>query len=141
MLDEIISAVKPLKRSKMLVAEEALTAFLPEVESKISFRPLLNYLKEKRSEVSDIKSNFYTFLIKRFETAPHLLAPVNDVRTLEEHTDLLELLSTMLFPVVSKHEKHTFALGTPYRFEVFYYSDCFRQLFMDAGEQRLLLPT
>ncbi|MBD0285718.1 MAG: hypothetical protein ICV53_13425 [Flavisolibacter sp.] len=140
MLDEIISAVKPPRRSKMLVAEPKMTGALPDIDSKISFLPLLNYLKEKRSEVSDIKSGFYKFLIKKIEAEPELLTTINDSALLEEHSDLLELLSTMLFPVVSKHEKQTFALATPYRFQVFYYSDCFRQLFMDAHEQQLLLP-
>lgn len=140
MLDEIISASKPAKRSKMLEAQPEMTAALPEMDTKISFRPLLHYLKEKRSEVSEIKANFYKFLIKKFEAEPQLLEPVHDALTLEEHSDLLELLSTVLFPVVSKHERQTFALATPYRFQVFYYSDCFRQLFMDADEQQLLLP-
>jgi hypothetical protein len=141
MLDEIIPALKPSKRLKMLAAEPELTGVLPEVDSKISFLPLINYLQEKRSEVSNIKEQFYNYLIRKFESEPDLTHTINYVEILEEHSDLLELLSTTLFPVVSKHEKVSFALAAPYQFKVFYYSDCFRQLFMDVKEEHLLLPS
>ena len=141
MLDEIISGLRSSKRSKMLAAEQTFTKELPQIDSKISFLPLIDYLKEKRSAASDIKSDCYRYLIKKFEAEPHLSKTLTDVEILEEHTDLLELLGTMLFPIVSKYEKQTFALGTPYVFEVFHYSDCFSQLFMDEKKQHLLLPT
>ena len=43
--------------------------------------------------------------------------------------------------MLSKKEKVTFALATPYQFEVFYYSDCFDELFVDKYKQELRLPT
>ena len=140
MLDEILPAVKPPKRSKMLTAEPLMTKVLPEIQSKISFLPLLHYLKEKQADVSELKANCYKFLINKFEAEPDFSEEIGDYKMLEEHSDLLELLSTMLFPLVSKSEKQTFALATPYQFQVFYYSDCFRELFMDDEEKRLLLP-
>ena len=123
-----------------MTAGSAIKQSLPDVDSNISFLPLINYLKEKTPDVSNIKSSFYKYLVKKFEDTPELLQTISDMVVLEENSELLELLGTMLFPVVSKHEKNTFALATPYQFEVFYYSDGFRELFMDAKEERLLLP-
>ncbi len=55
MLDEIIPALKSLRRLKMLTAEPEITRSLPVVDSKISFRPFINYLQTRRSEVSETK--------------------------------------------------------------------------------------
>jgi hypothetical protein len=141
MLEEIIPVLKSQRRPKILIAEQKITAELPEIETKISFLPFINYLKEKRSEASESRSNFYYYLIRKFEAEPLLLKSIMDMHSLDEHADLLELLSTSLFPVVSEHDAISFALAVPYQFQVFYYSDRFRKLFLDDKEEHLLLPT
>jgi hypothetical protein len=140
MLDEIIPALKSLKRSKMLTAEPEITKSLPVVYSKISFRPFINYLKTRRSEVSETQEKLYSHLIKKFEEAPSLLTPIEDTGLINEHAPLMELLTTSLFPVISNHEKNNFAIAAPYQFCVFYYTENFRRLFFDTDEQHLLLP-
>jgi hypothetical protein len=140
MLDEIIPALKHHQGSEILEAEPQATGLFPQMDSKISFLPFINYLHQKKEAVSDIQSGIYNYLIEKFEARPALLDPVEDVQLLNGHTDLLELLSTMLFPVISKNEKNSFALAAPYEFRVFYYSDCFKKLFLDDTEQHLLLP-
>ncbi len=124
-----------------MTAEPEMTKMLPSVDSKISFLPLINYLKEKRSSVSGIRSGFYNYLIEKFEAEPALSEVMEDLHLLQNHQDLLELLSTLLFPVVSKNDRNSFALMAPYQFQSFYCSDCFCQLFMKEHEQRLLLPS
>jgi len=139
MLDEITFAVKPLKKSKLLQAEPTITCMLPLVTSKISFLPFMNYLKEKRSEVSETKQKLYSYLIKRFESEPSLWR-IDDVEIIHQHADLMELLTTSLFPVVGKDHHHIFALAPPYQFSVFYYSDYFGKIFFDEEQKHLLLP-
>ena len=139
MLDEIIPALEPLKRSKMLTAEPTITRSLPMIDSKISFRPFYEYLKNKRTEVSRTKEKIYLDLINEFEATPSLLKPVTDLGELYEHADLMEMLTTSLFPVIGRQENN-FALAAPYQFSVFYYTENFRKLFFDSGEQHLLLP-
>ena len=140
MLDEIITALKPFKRSKMLSAEPKITGSLPVVDSKISFRPFIEYLKAKRTEVSGTKEKLYSNLIRNFEAEPSLLNPIDDIGLVEKNADLLELLTTSLFPVIDHHEEKNFALAAPYQFSVFYYTESFRKLFFDSNEQHLLLP-
>ena len=132
--------LESLQRPKMHSADPALIEDLPVIDSKISFLPFINYSKERRSVVSDTLSNFYNDLIKKFEVEPDLLKPVQDIQLLEENGDLLELLSTSLFPVVSEYEKNSFAIAAPYQFKVFYYSDSFKNLFLDGKKKSLLLP-
>jgi len=139
MLDEITPVLKPLRISKILTAEPSITEMLPLVASRISFQPFINYLKEKRPEVSDTREKLYTYLIKRFENEPELLH-IEDVEVIQQHADLMELLTTSLFPVVASDQRHIFALAAPYQFSVFYYSDHFSKIFFDHDEKHLLLP-
>ena len=87
MLDEITPVLKPLRRSKVLTAEPTITEMLPLVASRISFQPFVNYLKEKRPEVSDTREKLYTYLIKRFEGEPELLH-IENVEVIQQHADL-----------------------------------------------------
>ena len=140
MLDEIIPTIKPGRQTRVLAATDLVTAALPPVKSKISFQPLLHFLEEKQHEVSAIKASCYRLLIKKISEELSINEDGNLDHIPAESATLLELLSSMLFPLVSKDERLTFALATPYKFQVFYYSDCFRQLFMNESETELLLP-
>ena len=140
MLQDIIPALKATRRSRMTEAEPQLTATLPPLDSTISFLPLINYLKEKRSSVSDMRSGFYNYLIEKFEAEPSLTEVIRDIKHIEEHGDLMDLLGTLLFPVVSREEKNTFALTAPYQFKAFFCSECFCQMFLDRCDEHLLLP-
>lgn len=140
MLDDILTVLKPTNRSKMTEAEPQLTASLPSIDSKISFRPLVTYLKEKRSTVSDMRSGFYNYLIEKFEAEPALSEVIKDIKLIEDHDELMDLLGTLLFPVVSHEEKNTFALTAPYQFKTFFCSDCFCKMFLDNCGEHLLLP-
>jgi hypothetical protein len=140
MLDDILTVLKPTNRSKMTEAEPQLTASLPPIDSKISFRPLITYLREKRSTVSDMRSGFYNYLIEKFEAEPALSEVIKDIKLIEDHDELMDLLGTLLFPVVSQQEKNTFALTAPYQFKTFFCSECFCQMFLDKCGEHLLLP-
>src|SRR5687767_12639798 len=140
MLDEMIPGLKPLESARMIFPDASITASLPVIKSRISFRPFIDYLKNKRSTVTGTKERLYNFLINKFESEPSLSQPIEDLGVLNKHAEFMELLTTSLFPVVGDEEKHNFALAAPYQFSVFYYSDNFRKLFFDNEEQHLLLP-
>lgn len=140
MLDELIPALKPLKRSKMLTAEPAKLQSLPVIKNTISFGPFVEYLRSKRSAVSETRERLYNYVINRFESQPSLLKPVDNIGLMDEHADLMELLITSLFPVIGSQQKYSFAIAAPYEFSVFYYSEHFRKLFFDGEEEHLLLP-
>ncbi|MCU7552892.1 hypothetical protein OCK74_27480 [Chitinophagaceae bacterium LB-8] len=140
MLQEVFSAAPTLHHPRMLTPLPSLTAELPELESKISFLPFVSYLKDKLPKVSETTSKFFTQLIDNLERRPALLSPMNNLSSLEEQSELLEMLCTALFPVVSEHEKNSFALSVPYQFQIFHHSEPFARLFLDQTKEHLLLP-
>lgn len=139
MLEEVISVSKSQRKSKTLSPSSDFTHDLPAVDSKISFLPFVNYLKNKRPLVSETIERYYEYLIDKFESGDYLLNQVNNLHN-EEQNGLLEILTTSLFPLVTEHERISFALAAPYQFEVFYYSDSFKKMFIDEQEKHLLLP-
>ena len=140
MIEEIISEAKPRRIPKLLAAKQTLTDKLPAFDSKISFQPFINYLKKQLPVTTGIKTEFYQFLIQKFESRPALTDNAGIMLMPDENADLLELLSNSLFPAVGEDEKNSFALGVPYQFKVFYHSNSFKELFLDDEQELLLLP-
>ena len=139
MLDDIAPSLNSSRKSKIFSPEPDVCEKLLLVDSKVSFSPFVNYLKEKRESVSETREKVYSYLIKKFESEPSLLYP-EDLDVIHEHSDLMELLTTSLFPMVANDHKHIFALAAPYQFSVFYYSDYFSEIFFDEEKKHLLLP-
>ncbi len=140
MSEMIAPAIRPANNLKILAANINSSDNCLSIDSKISFRPFLNYLKDKIHDSSDSRSGIYNYLIEKFEESPALLEPVTDEHVLEENHDLLEMLGTTLFPVVSEEGKNVFTMGVPYEFSVFNYSTPFKKLFIDETGGHFLLP-
>src|SRR4030095_276454 len=113
MLEEIAPALKPSGKSKVFSPEPDVCEKLLLVEGQVSFAPFINYLREKRECVSETREKVYSYLIKRFESEPSLLYPEN-LDIIHERSDLMELLTTSLFPMVASDHRHIFALAAPY---------------------------
>ncbi|HEY6506049.1 MAG TPA: hypothetical protein VIZ28_18870, partial [Chitinophagaceae bacterium] len=139
MLEDIAPAIRPSQRVKVMTALPGSRKEDLVFDSHISFLPFINYLKSRSAGNTDIRSRFYNYLVDRFEAVPDLLEPINDSRLLSEHSDILELLGTSLFPVVADPEKNIFTLAVPYQFSIFSESGSFRKLFVD-GEDHFVLP-
>ena len=107
-------------------------------DSQVSFLPFINYLKNKSAGNSDTRSRFYNYLVEKFESEPALLKPVIDSNLLSKHSDLLELLGTSLFPVVTDPEKNIYTFAVPYQFSIFSDSSPFRKLFVDEHDHFVL---
>jgi hypothetical protein len=140
MLEEISPAARPIKKVTMLATTQGSTEGNLFFDSKISFLPFVNYLKDKLTGSSNTTAKIYNYLIERLEAEPALLQPVEDINLLNENEDLLELLGTALFPVVAEQGKNIFAMAVPYQFTFFNYSTPFRKLFTDEREEHFLLP-
>src|SRR3989337_3126610 len=139
MLEDIAPAIRSSKKVKVLTALPGSTGEDLVFDSHISFLPFINYLKSKSAGDADTRSRIYNYLVERFEAEPALLQPIKDSSVLSEHSDLLELLSTSLFPVVTDPEKNIFTLAVPYQFSIFNDSASFRKLFVN-GEEHVILP-
>ncbi|HZI53501.1 MAG TPA: hypothetical protein VFD56_07360, partial [Chitinophagaceae bacterium] len=124
MLEEIAPSIRPLKEVKVITSAHCLEDEELPIDSKISFLPFIDYLKEKSSATSDIRTGFYRYLIQKFESEPKLMQPLENTSVLNDNEDLLELLTTSLFPLVSDSER-IFSLAMPYHYTIFNYSDSF----------------
>ena len=140
MIEEIIPTFTPHRTVKMLSADNGIINKLPPIDSHISFLPFVNFLKDKLAITSGTRSDFYRYLIRKFEGEPELLHEVKDVQILDDHGELMELLCTVIFPVVSDEQKNTFTLSAPYQFNIFSYSESFKKLFIDEAETTLKFP-
>ena len=138
MLEDIAPAIRSPQRVKVLTTSPRSTEDSLAFDSSISFLPFINYLKKKSVGNIDTRSRFYNYLVQRFEAEPALLEPIKDNNLLDKNRDLLELLGTTLFPVVSEPEKNIFTLAAPYQFSVFNASLSFRNLFVN--DECFLLP-
>ena len=138
MLEEIVPSIRPLKEVKVITSAHCLKDEELPIESKISFLPFIDYLKEKSSDTSDIRAGFYKYLIQKFESEPNLLKPLTDTSVLNDSEDLLDLLTASLFPLVSDKER-IFTLALPYHYAIFNYSDSFGKLFVNEKEDKFLL--
>jgi hypothetical protein len=138
MLEEIAPSIRPLKEVKVITSAHCLEDEELPIDSKISFLPFIDYLKEKSSGTSDIRTGFYRYLIQKFEAEPTLLQPFIDTNILNDNQDLLDLLTTSLFPLVSDKER-IFTLALPYHYTIFGYSDSFGKLFVNEKENKFLI--
>ena len=138
MLEEITPSIRPLKEVKVITSAHCLEDEELPIDSKISFLPFIDYLKEKSSATSDIRTGFYRYLIQKFESEPALMQPLENTSVLNDNYDLLELLTTSLFPLVSDSER-IFSLAMPYHYTIFNYSNTFGKLFVNEAEDKFLL--
>lgn len=137
MLEDIKPSIRPLKEVKVVTCAHCLENEEMPIESRISFLPFIDYLRQKSADTSDIRTGFYRYLIQKFEGEPQLLKPIDDLGVLNDNQDLLELLTTSLFPLVSDKEQ-IFTLSVPYHYTIFNYSQTFGKLFVNEEDRFLL---
>lgn len=140
MIEEIFPAATSHKGLKILSPKPDIVTHLPSVDSQISFLPFLSFLKEKVITTSGTRADFFRYLIKKFEQQPALLEPVTEFHQLDEHEQLLDFLSTSIFPIVCEESENIFTLSAPYKFNIFSYSDAFKKLFIDPEQEHLIIP-
>jgi hypothetical protein len=140
MIEEIVPESAFHRGIKILSPKTGMINNIPAVESHISFLPFVNFLRNKLVSTTGTRADFYRYLIRKFEDQPDLLQQLDDIRMLSGHEELMEFLSTAIFPVVSEEGETNFTLSAPYKFSIFSYSESFRKLFIDQEEEHLQLP-
>ncbi|RZK43263.1 MAG: GAF domain-containing protein [Pedobacter sp.] len=95
-----------------------------QVESTLSFRPLIAYLKGRLVTEQTLKAEFYRFLLEKIEREETLK---NDIEADEliKHKDTLELIYTILTPLMANEKELLWALSTPVPDKIFFSTDAF----------------
>jgi len=99
-------------------------------ETVLTFRPFIDYLRKRRDESNCHKSHFFSFVVEQFEKHPELLQPI-DVEKIKEYAELMQLIYSMLSPIVEDEEVHRWALCLPLRPVVFYSTNAYAKLVTD----------
>lgn len=101
-----------------------------QVKSNLSFRPLVNYLKNRLKTEKTVKSEFYRFLLEKIEKENDLLGNIT-TEELAKHKETLELIFTILTPLMANENEMFWALSTPVPDEIFFSTNAFYQFFKD----------
>ncbi|RZL47876.1 MAG: hypothetical protein EOO93_24840, partial [Pedobacter sp.] len=97
---------------------------LCQVENTLSFRPLIAYLKGRLKTETTLKAEFYRFLLEKIEREEALKNDI-DVNDLAKYKDTLELIFTILTPLMANEKDLFWALGTPVPEKIFFSTDGF----------------
>ncbi len=95
-----------------------------QVESTLSFRPLITYLKNRLKTEQTLKAEFYRFLLEKIEREDALRNDIQ-VEELEKYKDTLELIFTILTPLMANEKDLHWALSTPVPDKIFFSTDAF----------------
>jgi hypothetical protein len=90
-----------------------------------SFCAFLNYLKQRIEVEKTIKSEFYRFVLNKFNKRPQLVNNEIAINEVGKHEELLELLYTILSPAINDDSKIYWALSTPIPSKIIYCTNDF----------------
>lgn len=101
----------------------------PQVSATLSFRPLAAYLKRRLKTEETLKKEFYRFLLEKLEQQDALEKDI-DVASLGKHREVLDLIFTILTPLMANEKELFWALSTPIPDRIFYSTDLFHDFFV-----------
>lgn len=107
------------------MAQQVMLKRVPE--TALSFRPFVEYLKERIGETDCHKSRYFKYVVEQFEKTPELLQAV-DVTNIKNYTDQLQLIYGTVSPIIENEETHRWALSLPLRPVVFYSTNSYYNL-------------
>ncbi|MEO5997832.1 MAG: hypothetical protein ABIN89_13900 [Chitinophagaceae bacterium] len=99
----------------------------PGAESMLTFRPFINYLKNLKDTSSGNRKRFLSFVIEKYEQHAELLGTVQ-VEEIKDHAELLEMIYSILSPLIEDEEKLLWALSLPLRPVIFYSTNAYFNL-------------
>ena len=111
-----------------------------EIKSHLSFSPYYKHLQVRIQNPKEQFSGIYSHIVKKLEAYPELLQPFNNTELLEKHEDLFQLIAATIFPFSDDVNLQYFALGTPYKFEIFFYSASFSGYFNPDSNGYITFP-
>ncbi|MEO7767589.1 MAG: GAF domain-containing protein [Ferruginibacter sp.] len=102
-------------------------------ESYISLKPFTDFLQEKIASAQGIKVKYFQYVLDRILEAPELQGNI-PVEEMYRYDDLLELISSIVFPIMEDENNFYWAFGNALTPEVFYGSNAFYNLLTAESE-------
>src|SRR5579859_8091887 len=107
-----------------------------EVNSRLSFDGFIQFLKKRRLEDKTMRVKFLDYVIHYFEErlqGKHVI----ELEEMSLYADLLELVYTVIFPVLADERDTAWALGVPVKPIVFYGTDPFYDKLRDPASKKI----
>ncbi|MEO6151351.1 MAG: GAF domain-containing protein [Mucilaginibacter sp.] len=95
-----------------------------QVDTRLSFKPLMNHLEERTKTEHPIKAQFYRFLLERLYKIHGGDADIS-VADIEKHHETMVLIYTILTPLVASEKEFLWAMSTPVPDKIFFSTDAF----------------
>jgi len=114
---------------KILLPDPAFYPDESEFRATLSFIPYLTYLKKIIEDPEQQFTDFFRQVINRFEACPEMLQPLENRDLIEKNEDLFQLVASTIFPLSRDADLQYYALGTPYKFQIFFYSKSYSAYF------------
>ncbi|RZL50579.1 MAG: GAF domain-containing protein [Pedobacter sp.] len=106
-----------------------------QVDYTLSFRPLIAYLKGRLKTEQTLKAEFYRFLLEKIEREEALKDDIK-VEDLAKYKDTLELIFTILTPLMANEKDLFWAMSTPVPDSIFFSTDGFFEFFSVHKEEK-----
>src|SRR5687767_11094755 len=110
------------------------------INSRLSFRPLVNALKKNIGEGNPGVKKLYGNVVDAFEAHPELMNHIEDISKLNPHMELIEELLASIFPPTSSSHENLYAIALPFKFQTVYTSRLFHHLFIKPGTHEVNVP-
>lgn len=95
--------------------------------SRLSFMPLIRRIEERTEQRGATEGLLTREILERLKNTPELREPIEDLRLLEKHKDVVEmLLSFILSPIM--RETELAKLSVPFNLNAFYYTPALKEL-------------
>jgi hypothetical protein len=107
-----------------------------QVESCLSFRGFINFLKERRREEKTMRVKYLDFVIHHFEQRLQGKDLI-EIEEMDQYGDLLELMYSSVFPAVADERDNMWALSVPVKPTFFYGTDSFYDLLRDPASKEV----
>ncbi|RYZ97970.1 MAG: hypothetical protein EOP47_20465, partial [Sphingobacteriaceae bacterium] len=95
-----------------------------QVDTRLSFKPLMNHLEERIKTEHPIKAQFYRFLLERLNKIDGDDANIS-IAEIEQHHEVMVLIYTILTPLVASEKEFLWAMSTPVPDKIFFSTDAF----------------
>src|SRR5687768_912624 len=126
--------LKIMQTAVLHMTQQAVSEQSPE--TILTFRPFVNYLKARKDETNCHKNRFFSFVVEQIEKSPELLKAV-DINKVTDYADKMQLIYSMVSPVIQDEDKHRWALSLPLKPVIFYSTNAYANLITNIATGNL----
>ncbi|HXB94855.1 MAG TPA: hypothetical protein VNU70_06845, partial [Puia sp.] len=107
-----------------------------QLDVRLSFQGFVHFMKERLAKEKTMRAKFLEFMIHHFEERLEGIHYI-ELEEMAQYSDLLELMFTCVFPVLTDEHESSWALGVPVTPVVFYGTDTFYDTIRDPMTQEI----